>query len=359
MGHHHSKESKPPTGPPPKKGPKWLQKLLDKARKYVLGDNTTGDSTGRPLTGDDPGAKLLGGYLDNFFSSDRRHGYAGVASGELYAPAPPHLLPGGEAAAAEGLAARWPGVSTPGTFAPAPAIAAGTHFPSGLSSGLGSGIGSGIELGYLDTLPITSTNGPLSALIPLSAVVLALMLAMLAMLRLYVLDPLLLPRVYRAVRAAPANSTRGMSEGSRQALLNHHVALALKAIVIVVGCVPFFAVLAAGKELGAPAYGSWSGGPSAGDVLVVCTQLVCVAYLFEVLCKTRVRLVRLLHHFAAVALAQLVLAANYAWEENPSANAQFMMVLVWGESARLFLSSSFFSTGEVTAPLSLRNGVLT
>jgi hypothetical protein len=163
---------------------------------------------------------------------------------------------------------------------------------------------------------------PLSILSQFSAVILTTVLLVLFLIRNYILEGFLLERIYKDI-------WNEQSDRSQRSFLSHHVSTATKLVILIVGCYPFSAVAfghASFHSLYAP--GSHA---TMGDILVVMVQTLFGLYLFELLFRTAMPTIAVLHHLAAIILGQVIIALSLGGTPRRDVILTFIIMMVWGK----------------------------
>jgi len=154
-----------------------------------------------------------------------------------------------------------------------------------------------------------------------SAVILTTLLLALFLIRYYILEGLLMERLY-------GDTWNEQSDRSQRSFLSHHVASTVKFIILVVGCYPFAAV-AFGRDSFLSPYAPGSD-VTMGDMLVVLMQLLFGLYLFELLFRVAMPTLLILHHLAAIILGQVIIALSLGGAPRRNVLLTFIIMMVWG-----------------------------
>jgi hypothetical protein len=165
-------------------------------------------------------------------------------------------------------------------------------------------------------------NSGISKLSPYSGIILTVVLAVLALLRLYVFETLL-PRLYRRTWPSLIDDTQ------RRNFINHHVAAMLKLTMVASQVYPIIGLIFGDLTLQSPI--SKGSSVTLGDIMVVGVQIFVGMYVFELLYRSRVSYISVLHHIGAIVIAESAVAIGIDFTHQKSATAQFLICFVWGE----------------------------
>lgn len=165
-------------------------------------------------------------------------------------------------------------------------------------------------------------NESVSKLAPYAGLILTICLVMIFLFRIYVFEAFLLERLY-------GKKYKNMDETVRRGFVNHHVAGAIKLLLLVTAVYPFLAVAFGDSTM----HSSFTGHSrvTMGDVLVVCSQLFIGMYVFELFYRTTVSPVSVLHHIGAIVIAQAAVAISLDFYHEVDATIEFILCFVWGK----------------------------
>ena len=164
---------------------------------------------------------------------------------------------------------------------------------------------------------------PLSKLSPYSGLILSVVLVVLFLVKQYILEGVLLQKFY-------GHAYTCLSSRNQRGFLNHHIAGVTKLLILIVGVYPFIDVAFRYAQLGDPyAKGSQV---KLGDVLVVCTNVLCAMYIFELIYRTRVSAISTMHHLGTILVGQAAIAISLNLTREKDATIEFILCTVWGES---------------------------
>jgi hypothetical protein len=117
-------------------------------------------------------------------------------------------------------------------------------------------------------------NSLVSGLAPFSALQITVTVVVIAFIRLYILDTLLLQKIYSStIRQSITTDTQ------RRSFINHHVAAGTKILLIILAAYPLFRILAASAT---PHTLMAKKSPvTLGDMLIVSSNIFTAMYIFE------------------------------------------------------------------------------
>lgn len=169
------------------------------------------------------------------------------------------------------------------------------------------------------------------------ALIMTITAVILAFFRIYLLDAFLLATVYRSV------DKKTLTDTQRRSFINHHVAAALKILLIALAGYPLLRILTTGASPHTPyAPGSRA---TLGDVLMVASQIFTMMYVFELFYREKVSPISFAHHVGAMVIAQAAVAMSINFDDEKDAVPEFLLCFIWG----VFFFAS--STRECTPSL--------
>lgn len=187
------------------------------------------------------------------------------------------------------------------------------------------------------------THQPISALLHHSALLLVVSIALLFLIKLWVLEKHVLPRVYGTTYT---EQLRG-DERKRRNFVNHHIAALTKILCVVLGAYPFFLLYVGGGGDGTVATTTMqtpvvaAARVTVGDWLVVLAQLFVAMYVCELFTRMDVSIVSSVHHVAAITITEAVLGSGRSVLGEGIA-LEFALCLLWGELAYTFVDLCVF-----------------
>jgi hypothetical protein len=178
-----------------------------------------------------------------------------------------------------------------------------------------SGRGLGLHLGELVNLPV-------SQLAPFSGLILTIAACILAAIRIYFLDLVIIPKFYSH------RVLRNLTDGQRRSFVNHHIAAGSKILLIFVTAYPLLAILIG---YGTP-HTPFSPGSATtlGDVLIVSSQIFTIMYIFELFYRDKISPISFAHHVSAIVIAQSAISLTINFDHESDAIYEFILCLIWG-----------------------------
>ncbi|KAI1625231.1 hypothetical protein EDD37DRAFT_649558 [Exophiala viscosa] len=167
----------------------------------------------------------------------------------------------------------------------------------------------------------TLSNESISPLAPFSALIITISAVIIFLIRLYVLESWLLPRLY-------GSKYTDLSDTNRRSFVNHHVAGGTKLVLLFSGAYPFIS-MAFGHGTPHSPFGP-SHLTTLGDVAMVCSQIFTVMYIFELFYRTAISPISAAHHIGAIVIAQTAVALTLGYAHDRDATDEFILCLVWG-----------------------------
>ena len=164
-------------------------------------------------------------------------------------------------------------------------------------------------------------NELVSSLAPFSAIILTVSAVVVFLFRAYVFE-LFMPRIY-----GTAYTT--LSPTNRRSFVNHHVAGGIKFILLVIAVYPFISVAFGHSTPHTPVVGK--SGPTMGDMLIVCSQIFTVMYIFELFYREKISPISAAHHIGAILIAQSAVAMTINFDHEEDAIYEFILCFVWGK----------------------------
>lgn len=169
---------------------------------------------------------------------------------------------------------------------------------------------------HIRQFPVSS----ISKLAPYSALILAVVLIVLFLVRFYILQDFLLPKLYGARYTE-------LDDVNRRGFLNHHIAGATKITILIIAVFPFASVAFGRSGFHTPfANGSRV---TLGDILLVAAQMLTGMFIFELVYRVKVSPVSVAHHIGSILVAQAAIAISI--KGDPVSSIEFVLCTVWGK----------------------------
>lgn len=165
-------------------------------------------------------------------------------------------------------------------------------------------------------------NQLVSQIAPFSGLVLTIAACILAGIRIYLLDLVVIPKLYSK------RLFKGLTDGQRRSFVNHHIAAASKILLIIVTAYPLLAILVGHGTPHTP----FSPGSKAtlGDLLIVSSQIFTIMYIFELFYRDKVSPISFAHHVGAIIIAQSAIAMSINFDHESDAVYEFVLCFIWG-----------------------------
>ncbi|XWX02419.1 hypothetical protein V2A60_010456 [Cordyceps javanica] len=172
----------------------------------------------------------------------------------------------------------------------------------------------GLHLGEL-------INELISSIAPFSGLILTVTCCVIALIRLYVLDPFI-PKVYS--RAA----LRDITSAQMRSFTNHHVAAGTKILLVILCGYPLLAIICGNATPHTP-YAKGSA-VTLGDMMIVSSQIFTGMYIFELFFREKVSVISCAHHIGAIVIAQAAIAMSINFGHERDAVYEFILCFIWG-----------------------------
>ncbi|ELR03121.1 hypothetical protein VC83_05684 [Pseudogymnoascus destructans] len=165
-------------------------------------------------------------------------------------------------------------------------------------------------------------NQLISDIAPFSGLILTITACVLAIIRLYLLDLVIVPKAYSP------QILQSLSNGQRRSFVNHHVAAGTKILLLIVTAYPLLAIFTGH----ATPHTHFVKGSSTtlGDVMIVSSQIFTVMYIFELFYRDKVSPISCAHHVGAIIIAQAAVAMSINFDHESDAVFEFLLCFVWG-----------------------------
>lgn len=159
----------------------------------------------------------------------------------------------------------------------------------------------------------------ISNLAPYSGLILSVVLVVIFLIRFYILQDFLLPKLY-------GSRYTKLDDINRRGFLNHHIAGATKFIILIVAAYPFASTAFGGGNFQTPyVQGSKV---TMGDLLLVAAQMLSGMYIFELIYRVQISPISVLHHMGSILVAQAAITISI--NRDPESSIEFVLCTVWG-----------------------------
>lgn len=166
------------------------------------------------------------------------------------------------------------------------------------------------------------TNDSISSVAPFSGLILTVTCCVIALVRLYILEPLI-PKVY------PRGALRDITITQRRSFTNHHIAAVTKVLLVILCGYPLLAIMCGG----ATPHTSYANGSlvTLGDVMIVSSQIFTGMYIFELFYRDKVSVISCAHHVGAIVIAQSAIAMSINSKHERAAVYELVLCFIWGK----------------------------
>ena len=162
----------------------------------------------------------------------------------------------------------------------------------------------------------------ISKLAPFSGLILSIIMVVYSLLRIHIFEAWLLGKLY-------GETYTRLSEINRRGFLNHHIAGITKIIILILAAYPFISVAFGKADYHTPfAPGSTV---KMGDILIIVAQMLIGMYIFELIYRTKISPVSIVHHVGTIIIGQAAIAINLNLVREKDASIEFLLCLVWGK----------------------------
>ncbi|PLB53952.1 hypothetical protein P170DRAFT_396949 [Aspergillus steynii IBT 23096] len=168
---------------------------------------------------------------------------------------------------------------------------------------------------------VNSPRYAVSKLASFSALIISIILVVLFLVRYYLLEAFLIRRLYGSVYT-------NLSLENQRGFINHHIAGTMKFLILIIAAYPFIKVIVGNSTFHTPFV---RGSPvMMGDILIVVAQMLIGMYVFELLYRTRLSPIAVLHHVGTIMIGQSAIAIGLDRMQEPDAGIEFMLCTIWG-----------------------------
>jgi hypothetical protein len=167
----------------------------------------------------------------------------------------------------------------------------------------------------------TLVDQSISKLAPFSGLILIITVVIVFAARFYFFEGFSLPRLY-------GKKYTSLSDENRRSFVNHHVAGSTKLLLVVTGAYPTLVLAFGSANPHTPFAGSRY--VTVGDVLIVCSQIFTVMYIFELFYRHKISPISAIHHVGAIVITQSAVAISLDFSHQVDAVYEFVLCLLWG-----------------------------
>ncbi|KAF7343534.1 hypothetical protein MSAN_01973900 [Mycena sanguinolenta] len=168
---------------------------------------------------------------------------------------------------------------------------------------------------HIREFPLTA----ISALSPHTGLIISVVLVVFFLIKFYILELFLLQKLY-------GRKYTLLDEVNRRGFVNHHIAGTTKILILIIAAWPFIAVALGTAGFHTPfAKGSRV---TMGDILVISAQMLVGMFIFELIYRTKISAISVVHHMASILIAQAAITISITMEKDSS--IEFLLCTVWG-----------------------------
>ncbi|KAJ7740727.1 hypothetical protein DFH07DRAFT_66250 [Mycena maculata] len=168
---------------------------------------------------------------------------------------------------------------------------------------------------HIRKFPLTS----ISVLSPYTGLIISVVLLVFFLIKFYVLELFLLRKVY-------GKKYTQLDEVNRRGFVNHHIAGGTKIVILIIAVYPFGDVAFGTAGFHTPFA---NGSPvTMGDMLVISAQMLLGMFLFELIYRTKISPISVVHHMASILVGQAAITISISTMEDSS--IEFLLCTVWG-----------------------------
>lgn len=160
----------------------------------------------------------------------------------------------------------------------------------------------------------------ISTLAPYSALILCIVLIILFLIRFYILQDFLLPKLH-------GSKYTDLDDVNRRSFLNHYIAGGTKIIILLIAIYPFGSVAFGSADFETP-YVNGSR-VKMGDLLLIAAQMLTGMFVFELIYRVKISPVSVAHHIGSIMVAQAAITISI--HKDHEASIEFMLCTVWGK----------------------------
>ncbi|KAJ7710032.1 hypothetical protein B0H17DRAFT_915550 [Mycena rosella] len=168
---------------------------------------------------------------------------------------------------------------------------------------------------HIRKFPLTS----ISRLSPYTGLIISVVLLVFFLIKFYVLELFLLRRFYGA-------KYTDLDEVNRRSFVNHHIAGGTKIVILIIAVYPFGDVAFGTAGFHTPfMHGS---NVTMGDMLVISAQMLIGMFIFELIYRTKISPISVVHHMASILVGQAAITISISMQRDSS--IEFLLCTVWG-----------------------------
>ncbi|KAJ7716007.1 hypothetical protein DFH07DRAFT_974022 [Mycena maculata] len=172
-----------------------------------------------------------------------------------------------------------------------------------------------IDDDHIRKFPLTS----ISALLPYTGLIISVVLLVLFLIKFYILELFLSQKIY-------GNKYTELDEVNRLGFVTHNIAGGTKIVILVLAVYPFGSVVFGRAGFHTPF--THDSIVTMGDILLVSAQMLVGTFLFELIYRTKISPISVVHHMASILVAQAAITISIF--ANKDSSIEFLLCTVWG-----------------------------
>ncbi|KAJ6527694.1 hypothetical protein B0H19DRAFT_1275058 [Mycena capillaripes] len=157
---------------------------------------------------------------------------------------------------------------------------------------------------HIQSFPLIS----ISVLSPYTGLIISMVLIIFFLIKFYVLELVLLQKLYGA-------RYTGLDKVNRRRFVNHHIAGTTKLIILIIAAYPFGNVAFGTAGFHTQFIGSRI---VMGDMLLISAQMLIGMFLFELIYRTKISPVSMVHHMASILIGQAAITISISMDKDSS-----------------------------------------
>ncbi|KAJ7470646.1 hypothetical protein FB451DRAFT_1400227 [Mycena latifolia] len=168
---------------------------------------------------------------------------------------------------------------------------------------------------HIRKFPLTA----ISRFSPYTGLIISVVLLVFFLVKFYVLELFLLRRIY-------GTKYTDLDEVNRRSFVNHHIAGGTKIVILIIAVYPFGDVAFGTAGFRTPFMHSST--VTMGDILVVSAQMLIGMFIFELIYRTKISPISVVHHIASILVGQAAITISVSMQKDSS--IEFLLCTVWG-----------------------------
>ncbi|KAJ7470645.1 hypothetical protein FB451DRAFT_346086 [Mycena latifolia] len=173
---------------------------------------------------------------------------------------------------------------------------------------------------HIRKFPLTA----ISQFSPYTGLIISVVLLVFFLVKFYVLELFLLRRIY-------GTKYTDLDEVNRRSFVNHHIAGGTKIVILIIAVYPFGDVAFGTAGFHTPFMHNST--VTMGDLLVISAQMLIGMFIFELIYRTKISPISVVHHIASILVGQAAITISVSMQKDSS--IEFLLCTVWGACASL------------------------